>query len=329
MGRKEAAMWGEKQLKRSLKMFIFAVFLLSCAISAQGQELRSVAVSTASPSLEAPADVRALAETIRGLQSEVQTLNSQLGDLRREQEHASDEARALRRELELVKAQTSPAASGSINASAAPSVEQESAAPMIEASSPASQSPEDRISKLEENQEVLEGKINDQYQTKVESGSKYRLRLSGIVLLNLFENRGTVDNEDFPALAESRQANEPNASPGTFGGTLRQSQIRLQAFGPDIAGARTSADVNLDFAGGLVNAPNGAWMGVVRMRTAIVRLDWTNTSIVAGQDRLFFAPLAPTSLAALAIPALSYSGNLWAWMPQVRVEHRIALSEAS
>ena len=175
----------------------------------------------------------------------------------------------------------------------------------------------------------MEGKINDQYQTKVESGSKYRLRLSGIVLLNLFEDRGTVDNEDFPSLAESRQANEPNASPGIFGGTLRQSQIRLQAFGPDIAGAHTSADINFDFAGGFSEAPNGAAMGAVRLRTGVVRLDWTNTSIVAGQDRLFFVPLAPTSLATLAIPALSYAGNLWAWMPQVRVEHRFVLSDAS
>ena len=70
-------------------------------------------------------------------------------------------------------------------------------------------------------------------------------------------------------------------------------------------------------------------MGLVRMRTATVRLDWTNTSIVAGQDRLFFAPLAPTSLATLATPALSYAGNLWGWTPQVRVEHRVVLSDAS
>jgi hypothetical protein len=50
---------------------------------------------------------------------------------------------------------------------------------------------------------------------------------------------------------------------------------------------------------------------------------------VAGQDRLFFAPLAPTSLATLAQAALSYAGNLWAWTPQVRVEHRIRLSDTS
>jgi hypothetical protein len=56
-------------------------------------------------------------------------------------------------------------------------------------------------------------------------------------------------------------------------------------------------------------------------------LDWTNTSIVAGQDIPFFSPLSPTSLASTAYPALSSAGNLWAWTPQVRVEHRIALSD--
>ncbi len=44
---------------------------------------------------------------------------------------------------------------------------------------------------------------------------------------------------------------------------------------------------------------------------------------------MFFAPSAPTSLATLAIPALSYAGNLWAWTPQVRIEHRVALSDTS
>jgi hypothetical protein len=187
----------------------------------------------------------------------------------------------------------------------------------------------DRIAKLEEDQEVLEGKINDQYQTKVESGSKYRLRLSGVVLLNLYENRGTVDNQDFPQLAEEPQLEQPWVSPGAFGGSLRQSQIRLQAFGPDILGARTSADISMDFAGGAPNTPNGDVMGLVRLRTGTLQFNWENTSIIGGQDSLFFAPLAPTSLATLAAPALAYSGDLWAWAPQLRIEHRFSFSDTS
>jgi hypothetical protein len=323
-------MQGQGYVKRFLIIISASAGLFLCSVATHGQEVRGTASSSSSIS-ETPEEVRVLSDLIRGLQAQVQALNSQLVDLRVEQGRMSAEARELRHELDLVKAQGAPASTGVINTYSALPPKENMAQPASAQfpQMPQPQTSEDRLSKLEEDQEVLEGKINDQYQTKVESGSKYRLRLSGIVLLNLFENRGTVDNLDFPEVAETRQANEPNASPGTFGGTLRQSQIRLQAFGPDVAGARTSADINLDFAGGFPDAPNGAWMGLVRMRTATMRLDWTNTSIVAGQDRLFFAPLAPTSLATLAVPELSYAGNLWAWMPQVRIEHRIVLSDTS
>jgi hypothetical protein len=322
------------QTNRSAKPFlticVAAGMLFLCPELGHAQEVRGAAYSRPA-AMESPAEISALSELIRGLQDQVRALNSQLGDLRMEQQRASAESRELRRELDLMKAQGAPAPSGPMNLFTAPPAKELAGQPAQATSSaaPDSKTPEGRIAKLEEDQLVLEEKVNDQYQTKVESGSKYRLRLSGIFWLNLFENRGTVDNADFPTLAETRQSMAPNSSPGTFGGSLRQSQIRLQAFGPDLGGARTSADINFDFAGGFADAPNGAAMGLVRLRTAVMRLDWANTSIVAGQDRLFFAPLAPTSLATLAVPALSYAGNLWAWKPQVRVEHRFVLSDLS
>jgi hypothetical protein len=60
-----------------------------------------------------------------------------------------------------------------------------------------------------------------------------------------------------------------------------------------------------------------------------MRLDWKDTDVVLGQESLFFQPNAPTSFASLIVPALSYAGNLWAWTPQVHVEHRFTLSEKS
>jgi hypothetical protein len=323
-------MQGKAYAKPCLKIGVVTGFLFLCSIAARAQEVRSTPSSSPSTYSDAAPELRALADLVRDLKGQVQTLNEQLGDLRAAQAHASEEARELQRELDLVKLQRASPERAPTNAYSVPPPRESSPPASISAAAPAQpQSSEDRISRLEENQEVMEGKINDQYQTKVESGSKYRLRLSGIALLNLFENRGTVDSIDIPETAESQQMNQPHASPGSFGGTLRQSQIRLQAFGPEVFGARTSADVNLDFAGGFPHTNNGAWMGLVRMRTATARLDWTNTSIVAGQDRLFFAPLTPTSLASVAIPALSYAGNLWGWTPQVRIEHRFALSEGS
>ena len=74
--------------------------------------------------------------------------------------------------------------------------------------------------------------------------------------------------------------------------------------------------------------PNGASFGIMRLRTGTVRFDWPNTSVVAGQDTLFFVPNNPTSLATLAVPALAYSGTLWNWAPQVRVEHKFTVSES-
>ena len=186
---------------------------------------------------------------------------------------------------------------------------------------------DERVARLEESEELAAARLAEHSQTKVESGSKYRVRLSGIILLNLFANRGNTDSIDVPQIAEPQDA--LLGSPGSFGGTLRQSVIGLDVFGPQIAGAHTSASVKFDFAGGFPYHTNGVSEGLVRLRTATMRLDWKNTSIVAGQDSLFFAPLAPTSIASLAVPPLSYAGNLWAWTPQVHVEQRITLAENS
>src|ERR1700692_5129780 len=140
--------------------------------------------------------------------------------------------------------------------------------------------------------------------------------------MNAFRNLGGSDNLDFPVYAQPVPRAFPQA---TLGATLRQSEIGLEIFGPNIAGARTSADVQLDFAGGFPATGNGVNFGIASLQTANVRFDWERTSVVAGQDSLFISPLSPTSFASLATPAFAYSGNLWGWTPQLRVEHRFTL----
>ena len=321
---------GCQRMLPTICVAVGALFL--CSVVAHGQDGRGESASSA-PSSEATPEIRVLADLIRDLQAQVQALNSQLGELKTQEQRTGEETRELRRELDLAKGRTLPTVSAAVNSTGMP-LSQGYSSPSKPASPAAAtanqdQPTPDRAGRSEEEQQLLDGKLNDLYQTKVESGSKYRLRLSGIVLLNMYENRGTVDNQDIPQLAEPPQTEPLYVSPGSFGGSLRQSQIKLQAFGPDVAGARTSADIQFDFAGGFPNSPNGAVTGIVRLRTGTIRLDWANTSLIAGQDHLFFAPLAPTSLATLATPALSYAGNLWSWTPQVRVEHRITLSDAS
>lgn len=322
-----------------------ALFALNACLLAQQQRAeaspdtnRPTAPETTSPS-DSSSDVKALADSVAALQAEIRALNSQIADLRAAQAHSAEEVQALQEQLLSVESKNSgtmasaviadtqqngqnSAAAAQSNAFATP---MNSNAPSADQDQP--QSLADRVSQLEEGQELVNSKLEEQSQTKVASGSKYRVRLSGIVLLNMFENRGTVDNTDFPSIAlESKQP----FSSASFGGSLRQSQIGIEAFGPKIGGARTSASINFDFAGGFPqDTVNGETMGIIRLRTGVVRFDWQNTSVVAGQDRLFFVPNAPTSIATLAVPALSYAGNLWSWTPQVRVEHKIPLSDSS
>jgi hypothetical protein len=277
-------------------------------------------------------DAATLKDLITSLQSEVRGLSAELQQVRAEQRATRSELSDLRRQMAAgILQPSSPARVELANptlAAANPVAGPAESSSAQSAQPPMASDSNDVLSQLREDLQLANSKINEMSQSKVESGSKYRLRFSGIVLFNLFAGSGMVDNLDFPQFVsppESPALDSTNA----FGGSLRQSQIRVQTFGPDIAGAHTSADLKFDFAGGFPQTPNGSLMGTARLRTGTVRFDWSNTSIVAGQDALFFAPLVPTSLASLAIPALSYSGNLWAWTPQVRVEHRVALSESS
>jgi hypothetical protein len=276
---------------------LFIVVALSC--SAQTQE-QGAANGPDGPALQ-------------DLQSQVRELKQLVLQLQQQTVDSHAEITRLREELESHQ-------SGAENSESAG----------IDQSSPAygltTAQLDQRLQHVEEDQELLSGKIDDQYQTKLESASKYRVRFSGIVLFNLFGNSGTVDSADVPTWATKAQ---PMASSGSVGATMRQSILGFEAFGPDFLGAHTSANVNFDFGGGFPATDNGVNSGIVRLRTAAVRLDWKDTSVIAGQDQLFLSPIAPTSFASVIIPALSYSGNLWAWTPQLRVEHRFALSGAS
>jgi hypothetical protein len=253
--------------------------------------------------------------------------------MRSDWQHAREETSELRRELYEVRAGTGARPAVLREAMVPSNSGSPSNAPQNEAleNQPAQNLPEDKKknehgASVEEEYQLLSGKVDDQYQTKVESASKYRVRLSGIVLMNLVSNQGVVDSIDLPTLAYARPAGD---SGGSFGATLRQSEIGFETFGPDVAGAKTRADLQLDLAGGFPAIPNGINSGIVRLRTATMRMDWTNTSVVVGQDAIFFSPNSPTSFASLAIPALTYAGNLWSWVPQIRVEHKIALGEDS
>ena len=279
----------------------------------------------------APAtEATTLEESVRALAGQVKDLNATIQELRAEVLRSREETRALRAELQGAVEKLSPASPAAVAEGKKPQGAAEAREPTPQSPAPESANPEKsaeaRLNQLEEDQQLLEAKVDEQHQTKVESASKYRVKLSGIALINLFGNSGAVDNQDVPSLALQPG---PVATSGNVGATVRQSEIGLEVYGPTLFGAQASANVNFDFMGGFSNAPNGVTDNLVRLRLATMRLDWARTSLVAGQDVPFFSPLSPTSFASLGYPAFADAGNLWTWIPQVRVEHRLAVSEAN
>jgi hypothetical protein len=282
-----------------LRPFLFAILVLSFAPTAAAQ---------APPVKQVAANMQ-VSDSLDELKSEVRELKGMVLQLQQQTTDSRSEIAHLRQELEASRSSADGrSAIGADDSSAKDGGTSDLA---------------HRVGDLEDNEQLLTGKVNEQYQTKVESASKYRVRFSGTVLFNLFGNSGSVDNQDVPSMAVDKL---PLSSSGSIGGTLRQSILGFEVFGPEVMGARTSGNINLDFGGGFPDTYNGVNAGLVRLRTAAVRLDWKNTSLIGGQDQLFISPNSPTSYASLIVPAFSYAGNLWGWTPQIRVEHRFALS---
>ena len=172
---------------------------------------------------------------------------------------------------------------------------------------------------LEEERALLAAQVSSLEQTKVESGSKYRARLFGMALMQLVSTRGSVDNIDLPTLAVE---STPGDSGGNISAAVRQSYIGIAVFGPRVRGLETSGDLRLDFFGGFPAANDGLSAPGVRLRTMQIAAEGTRVSLRAGQEAPFFSPLSPSSIASSAYPAMSSSGNIWAWTPQVYVERR-------
>jgi hypothetical protein len=272
-----------------------------------------------------PSPANDTAAAVHDLQDQVRELRSMVEAMRTENAQSAAEVHQLRQDLQATRALLAPpAANGTVATEATAGTTPTTESANSTADSSKTSSINERVQKLEDSTSLMGSKIDEQYQTKVETASKYRARLHGIVLMNAFRNVGSSDNLDFPSYSEPVRFGSPTA---TMGATLRQSEIGLEIFGPDVAGAKTSADLQFDFSGGLPSTGNGVDFGVVRMQTASVRFDWQHTSFVAGQDSLFISPLSPTSFASLATPAFAFAGNLWAWTPQIRVEHRFLISD--
>jgi len=138
------------------------------------------------------------------------------------------------------------------------------------------------------------------------------------VLMNGFYTSDKTNNNDLPQFAVPRDAGDSFPTAG-LGATLRQTRVRARAFAAGVAGGDFTAEVDADFFGGQQPSNGGRTFPLLRIRRAWVRMNWNRLEFMAGQEAPPIVELNPSSLASIGLSALSSSGNLWLWIPQVRV----------
>ena len=174
---------------------------------------------------------------------------------------------------------------------------------------------------------MQESQIATQEQSKVESESRYPVKITGLLLLNGFVNTGAVDMAATPTVAL------PGS--GSSGASVRQTILGFDARGPHLFGARSYADLRVDFDGTPASYSPTADSGyhnanttLLRLRTAHAGLRWEHTEAYFSLDHPIVSGDTPTSLTAVAIPALAWSGNLWTWNPQVGITQDFGRSDS-
>src|SRR5664279_4900831 len=168
----------------------------------------------------------------------------------------------------------------------------------------------------EERLEIQEHRTEEQAQTKVEASQKFPIRLTGMALFNAFANSKQSGGSDYPVIAAPTGA-------GHSGATVRQTVLGLEFGAPQaIWGGKVDGSVYMDFFAGTTQQE-------MRIRTASIGIAWQDRRVVAGLEKPIFNPREPSSLAQVGISPLTGAGNLWLWLPQVRVEQEIHLGASS
>jgi hypothetical protein len=290
-----------------LNRFCCICILLGCGVAKYGS-----AQTDANPKETTEQTMERLMGATAQLQAQMEANQKQMAELQRQ-------LAALRQQIAAEKAGTPSTATAS---SAVPgqSSTQSTQDVSSSASVPASPTAPPTLEEIRERQAIDESQIATHEQTKVETQSKYQLTVSGLVLFNGFVNTRQVDVASAPAYAL--------AGSGSTGLSIRQTVLGFDARGPHIFGARSYADLRVDFFDSSSKYIYGS-SGLLRLRTAHAGLKWDTTEAFFAYDRTLLQPNAPSSLVAVGQPELAWAGNLWSWNPQAGIEHRIAFTDST
>lgn len=151
---------------------------------------------------------------------------------------------------------------------------------------------------------------------------------SATVLLNGFYTSDKSNNVDLPQFAVPGDVNDSFPTAG-LGGTMRQTRARARAFAAGVLGGDFNAEIDVDFWGGQQPSNGGRTFPLLRIRRAWAEMTWNRFRLLLGQEAPPIVELNPSSLSSLGLSALSSSGNLWLWIPQIRATGEIISGKAA
>jgi hypothetical protein len=144
--------------------------------------------------------------------------------------------------------------------------------------------------------------------------SKRTVEFSGAVLVNGFFNNAPVNNSDVPQVVV---ADSPAVSAG--GASIRQTRLGVLVTDPNVLRGGFTGEVDADFFGGQEPSSGGRTFPLLRLRRAVGTVSWSHAQLLFGQESPLVAVRSPRSLASVGFPDFASAGNLWLWLPQVRV----------
>ena len=146
--------------------------------------------------------------------------------------------------------------------------------------------------------------------------------MHGLILMNAFHTTDNVNNSDVPQFAVPPASGSPEAS--TSSATVRQSRVTVFALVPEFAGGAMTGELDVDFFGGQQPSTGGRTFPLLRVRRAVAELAWSRVALLLGQESPPIAAVSPSSLASIGFPGFAGAGNLWLWIPQVRLSADLA-----
>lgn len=175
---------------------------------------------------------------------------------------------------------------------------------------------EARLQRAEAAIAMLQQQIAEASETATQSRSRLRLELHGRALMKGFGNSHRVNNVDNPVFV---QEPDPAVANRGVGIAVRETILGLTVTAPEVLGGSFSGDLDVDFYGGQMASPGGRTFPLVRLRTFRGVIRWEHAELMFGQEMPMISPLNPLTSTAFGTPPFSTAGNLWLWLPEVKV----------